>query len=92
LLVPLGAGFEYLDFVFSSTLSLLIGVVLACATGLAAMAFHTASDRARVIGDASLFMSFFWAGLFFLALYHVLWVVYVLVLTSIWPLKVVTPK
>jgi hypothetical protein len=37
-------------------------------------------------------MSFFWIGLYFLALYHVLWVVYVLVLTSTWPLKVVTPK
>ena len=39
-----------------------------------------------------MYMSFFWVGLYFLALYHVLWVVYVLVLTSIWPLKVVTPK
>ena len=91
-LVPVYAGVEYVDFVFSSSLSLLIAVILACATALAAMAFSSASDRARVIGDASLFMSFFWVGLFFLALYHVLWVVYVLVLTSIWPLKVVTPK
>jgi hypothetical protein len=91
-LVPLAAGVEYLDFVFSSSLSALIAIILACATGLAAMAFSSASDRARLVGDASLFMSFFWVGLFFLALYHVLWVVYVLVLTSIWPLKVVTPK
>jgi hypothetical protein len=91
-LIPLTAGVEYIDFVFSSSLSLLIAIILACATGLAAMAFRSASDRARLVGDASLFMSFFWVGLSFLALYHVLWVVYVLVLTSIWPLKVVTPK
>jgi hypothetical protein len=91
-LVPLAAGFDYLDFVFSSSLSLMIGVILALATGLAAMAFNTTADRARLVGDASVFMSFFWVGLYFLALYHVLWVVYVLVLTSIWPLKVVTPK
>jgi hypothetical protein len=91
-LVPLTAGVEYLDFVFSSSLSVLIAVILACATALAALAFSSASDRARLVGDASLFMSFFWVGLSFLALYHVLWVVYVLVLTSIWPLKVVTPK
>ena len=92
LLVPIAAGFDYVDFVFSSSLSLLIAVMLACATALAAAAFNSAADRARLVGDASVFMSFFWVGLYFLALYHALWVVYVLVLTSIWPLKVVTPK
>ena len=91
-LVPIAAGLDYLDFVFSSSLSLMIAVLLACATGLAAAAFNSAADRARLVGDASVFMSFFWVGLYFLALYHALWVVYVLVLTSIWPLKVVTPK
>jgi hypothetical protein len=90
--LPLLAGLTYLDFVFSSSLSLMIAVVLACATALAATAFSSAADRARVVGDASVFVSFFWVGLYFLALYHVLWVVYVLVLTAIWPLKVVTPK
>ena len=92
LLVPIAAGFGYVDFVFSSSLSLLIAGMLAGATALAAAAFNSAADRARLVGDASVFMSFFWVGLYFLALYHALWVVYVLVLTSIWPLKVVTPK
>ena len=91
-LIPLAAGLDYLDFVFSSGLSLMIGVLLACATAFAALAFNSTADRARLVGDASVFMSFFWVGLYFLALYHVLWVVYVLVLTSTWPLKVVTPK
>ncbi len=90
--LPLIGGLNYLDFVFSSSLSLLIAVILACATGIAAMTFNSAADRARVVGDASVFVSFFWVGLYFLALYHVLWVVYVLVLTAIWPLKVVNPK
>jgi hypothetical protein len=92
LFFPLIGGLSYLDFVFSSSLSLLIAVILACATGIAAMTFSSAADRARVVGDASVFVSFFWVGLYFLALYHVLWVVYVLVLTAIWPLKVVNPK
>ena len=91
-LLPLAAGFGYLDFVFSSSLSVLVGLALAGATALAALAFDSTSRRASVVGDASLFTSFFWVGLYFLALYHVLWVVYVLVLTSIWPLRVVTPK
>jgi hypothetical protein len=92
LLLPLFGGLDYLDFVFSSGVSLLIALALAAATGLAALAFDAASKRAHALGDATLYMSFFWIGLYFLALYHVLWVVYVLVLTSIWPLKVVTPK
>jgi hypothetical protein len=37
-------------------------------------------------------VSVFWVGLAFLALYHALWVIYVLALTTIWPLKVITPK
>jgi hypothetical protein len=91
-LVPLAAGLEYLGFVFSSGLSLAIATLLACATAFAAMAFNSTAERGRVIGDAAVLMSFFWVGLYFLALYHALWVVYVLLLTSIWPLKVVTPK
>jgi hypothetical protein len=91
-LLPLFAGLDYVDFVFSSGLSLVVAGLLACATAFAALTFSSAAERARLVGDAGLFMSLFWVGLYFLALYHVLWVVYILVLTSIWPLKVVTPK
>ena len=91
-LLPLFGGLEYLGFVFSSAVGLLVAAALAGATALAARAFTAASDTALVVGDAALFASFFWFGLYFLALYHVLWVVYILALTSIWPLKVVTAK
>jgi len=92
LLLPLFGGLDYLDFVFSSGVSLLVALALAAATAFAALAFDATSRRAHAVGDAAMYMSFFWVGLYFIALYHVLWVVYVLVLTSIWPLKVVTPK
>ena len=46
----------------------MVGVVLACATAFAALAFKATAERARLVGDATVFM------------------------TSIWPLKVVTPK
>ena len=91
-LLVLSGGAEYLDFVFTSSLSLLIAVSLAWAIGFAGQSLKSVSDRAMVVADASLFVSFFWVGLAFLALYHVLWVVYILVLTSIWPLKTVVPK
>ena len=88
----LGGGLEYLSFVFSSSLSLLVAALLAAAAAFAGLAFRSTAEQARAVGDATVVVSFFWVGLAFLALYHVLWVVYVLVLTSIWPLKVVTPK
>jgi hypothetical protein len=94
-IIPLLFAFstlEYLGFVFQSSLSLLIATALAGAVSLAILAFKSTAERAQVLGDASVFVNFFWVGLAFLAMYHALWVVYVLVLTSIWPLKVVSAK
>jgi hypothetical protein len=91
-LVAVGSGAQYLEFVFTSAGSFTIAVVLAAAATLAGLAFKGTGERAAALGDVALFVSFFWVGLAFLALYHVLWVVYLLVLTSIWPLKVVVPK
>lgn len=87
-----GNGLQYIDFVFSSGVSLLVAAGLAAATGLAALAFRGTAQRADLVGNAALVASVFWIGLAFLALYHALWVVYVVVLTSIWPLRTVVPK
>jgi hypothetical protein len=91
LLLLLG-GLDYAGFVLSSGVSLLVTAALAAAVTLAALAFRSTAERAQLLGDAALLVSVFWIGLAFLALYQALWVVYVLVLTSIWPLKVITPK
>jgi hypothetical protein len=92
LLLFLLTGGEYVGFVFSSAASLVAGVALAGAVTLAGLALTNTAERARAIGDATLLASVFWVGVAYLALYHALWVVYVLVLTSLWPLKVVTSK
>jgi hypothetical protein len=91
-LIMVASGGEYLSFVFSSSLSLMVGVAIVASAGLAALAFVSVAEQQRITGDAALLASFFWFGLYFLALYHALWVVYILIITSIWPLKVVTPK
>lgn len=85
-------GLQYLDFVFSSSVSVVVAVSLACAVWLASRAFRAAEERAVALGNAAVLTSLFWVCLGFLALYQVLWVVYVLALTSVWPLRVVTPK
>jgi hypothetical protein len=92
LLIFAFVGGEYVSFVFSSTASLVAGAALALALSLALMTLTSTAERARAAGDATLLVAVFWIGAAYLALYHVLWVVYVLVLTAIWPLKVVTPK
>jgi hypothetical protein len=87
-----GGGLQYLDFVFSSGLSLLIAVALGLASVFVVMGFRSVEDRTRAVADATVLLNLFWLGLAFLLLFHVLWVIYVLVLTSIWPLKTVVPK
>jgi hypothetical protein len=91
-LLILASGIDYLRFVFASSVSFGIAVALAVAIALATMGFKSVADRANLIGDAAVLTSFFWVGLYFLLLFHFLWVVYMLVLTSIWPFKVVVPK
>lgn len=86
------AGAEYLGFVFASTVSVPVAVALGGATWLAARAFDAVADRAALVGDAAVLVSFFWVGLAFLAVYHVLWAVYVLLLITYWPLRAVVPK
>jgi hypothetical protein len=87
-----GAGVSYLSYVFSSGVALLIALALGLATTLAGLAFRDAQRQAAALGDASVLVGFFWVALAFLALYHVLWVVYVLTLTATWPLRTVTAK
>ena len=87
-----GGGSQYLDFIFSSGFSLLIALALALACAFVVMGFQSMQDRSRTVVDVTALLNLFWLGLAFIVLFHVLWVVYVLVLTSIWPLKVVVPK
>ena len=87
-----GGGLEYLGYVFGGAAAILVAMTLAGAAAVANLAFRRTAERAAAVRDVGVLVSLFWVCLAFLALYHVLWVVYILVLTSVWPLKVVTPK
>jgi hypothetical protein len=86
------AGLQYLTILLSTGVAVVIALALAGAVSLAALAFDSTAKRAEAVGDAAIVTSFFWVGLAFLAVYHVLWVVYILALTTAWPLKVVAAK
>lgn len=91
-MLPIAAGADYLGYLFSSTVALAVAVALTAATWLAARTFRSAGEAAVAIGEATVLTSLFWFGLAFIALYHFLWVVYLLTLLSLWPLRVIVPK
>ena len=91
-LLLLTAPRQYLEFVFSSWAGLGIALALVAAATLVHLVFARLGRRPELVAQAGAVVTMFWLGLGFLALYHVLWIVYVLVLGSIWPLRTVTPK
>lgn len=88
----LGAPLQYLDFVFTSGVAGLVALALAIAATLIGSTFRRLAVSPQLLADVGAVVSLFWLGFAFLALYHVLWIAYVLVLASIWPLRTVVPK
>jgi hypothetical protein len=82
---------SYLSYI-SSTFGVAILLALILAAFLAYRAFDEVEKRAVRLGDATLLASFFWLGLALIVLYHVMWVVFLLTLVSIWPFQTYTPK
>jgi hypothetical protein len=83
---------SYIGYIFmgiggTATALALVGVV-----AFATAAFKSIAEAARFTNNIALIASFFWMGAALLFAYQFLWVVYFLIITSIWPLKVVTPK
>jgi hypothetical protein len=82
---------SYLIYVFS-TFGAAILLALILAAILAYKTFVRVEDRAVHLKDATLLANFFWLGLTLIVLYHVMWVVFLLTLVSIWPFRTYTPK
>jgi hypothetical protein len=83
--------FSYLLYIFT-TFGAAIALALVLAAVLAYKAFDEVEKRAVRLGDATLLASFFWLGLALIVLYHIMWVVFLLTLVSIWPFQTYTPK
>jgi hypothetical protein len=83
--------FSYLFYIFS-TFGAAITLALVLAAVLAYRSFDEVEKRAVRLGDATLLASFFWLGLALILLYHVMWVVFLLTLVSIWPFQTYKPK
>ena len=91
-LAPALSGDPYLQVLFDGTLGVGVAVLLAGALTSGILAFAVTGNRAVTLRDASLVATLFWTGLALLAIYHALWVFYVLSLSAIWPLRTYVPK
>lgn len=77
---------------FATVLGLLIAVALLLAIVFCSVAFKEAADQAALLRNVTLFSTFAWVGLAFIAAFHILWLVFLLTLISIWPLHAWTGK
>jgi hypothetical protein len=82
---------DYISYVFSIWTSISIPFSLIMAVYFATKSFKTAKEQAILMKNALILTSLFWIGVSFLLLYHALWVIYLFILTTLWPLKVTTP-
>jgi hypothetical protein len=84
---------EYaLSLVYVLTVGILIALALVAAIVLCSVAFREATEQAVVLRNVTVLSAFAWVGLAFIAAYHVVWLVFVLTLISIWPLKAISAK
>jgi hypothetical protein len=73
--------------IYASAVGVLIAFALVCAIALCSVAFREAAEQAAMMRNVTLLTTFAWTGIAFIAAYHILWVVFLLTLISLWPLK-----
>lgn len=87
------AGLDYFfSLLYVTALAALLALALLGALGLCTLAFAEAADQAAALRNATTLTGFAWVGLAFIAAYHVLWIVFVLVIITLWPLKSISYK
>jgi hypothetical protein len=90
--VAIGTPMAYVEFVLSSIAAGGVAVSLLFAISAFAIAFTSTAERAKAAGDVGAYTALFGLALGFLIVFHVLWIVYLLTLAAIWPLRTVAPK
>jgi hypothetical protein len=83
---------QYLSFALTGLEAGALTVALFVATMLVGFAFRDASARARALGKSSMYVTVAWVAIAFVLVFHVLWIVFLLAVVAIWPLRTVTPK
>ncbi len=82
------ALFEYFTYIFPYLFGLIIPLTLVVAIYFLVKTFKTIEKQVLVLRDISILVTFFWIGSAFLIAYHALWLVYLIILSSLWPVRV----
>jgi hypothetical protein len=69
-----------------------LAIVLLVAAALIAASFRDGAEQTRVLGTTSVYLSLAWVAVAFVLVFQVLWVVFLLAVVTLWPLRTVTPK
>jgi hypothetical protein len=83
---------DYLRFIVTGLEATGIAIALFAATCLVAAAFRDTAHRTRALGTTSVYVTVAWVAIAFLLVFQVLWIVFLLAVVAIWPLRSVTPK
>jgi hypothetical protein len=83
---------QYLTFAMTGLEAGALALVLFVATMAVGFAFRDASVRTRALGRSSMYVTVAWIAIAFVLVFHVLWIVFLLAVVAIWPLRSVTPK
>ena len=84
---------EYLvSFLAVPVLAALLALALVGALVLCAVAFREANEQAVLMRNVTVLSTFAWIGLAFIAAYHILWLVFILTLVALFPLKAMNVK
>ncbi len=86
------AALQYIAFALTGLEAGAIALALFVATTLVAIAFNDTAKRARAVGTVSMYVTVAWIAIAFVLVFHVLWVVFLLAVVALWPLRSVTPK
>ncbi len=86
------APLDYLRFVVTGLETFGIAISLFIAACLIGLGFQDTARRTRTLATSSVYLTLAWVVLAFLVIFQVLWIVFLLAVVAIWPLKSVTPK
>lgn len=91
-LIFLSGPLSYLNNVFSSLAGFLIMLAIGVGIITVGAAFKQAKNTSIEMRDGTIIASFFLLGLYLIIIYHILWIIYMIVMMSLWPFKTIAPS
>ena len=86
------APFAYLGFALTGAGATALAIALFVAATLVTVALQDTAKQAKAVGTASVYLTVVWVAIAFLLVFQVLWIVFLLAVVTVWPLRTVTPK